>query len=305
MAGSSYQLQLQFPDGKAFSATAHPRQTVGQLIQTSLPELSAQGYVSKTKYLHNLSVRVFFADEEVQFESSLESLGVADGAHLIVEETKQGFVTDLGYKKKQSFSGVLYHIGTRGGAQQYRNPGNLIGGVVPTVSSAHCCLSEDNHAEGIARQFVSAEAPNNQHFYGTGCCDCCCPWMAVDLGENRELTLERFEVRNGAANAQGGCMCCWEMQGSNDGQGWEELHSECCNWPGMSAQYESDSFKLEKPSAPYQNFRIQSLHCCWTGCMVKRGGCAQHQCSAFLGPATLLCAGVELYGELRESHIQE
>ena len=299
------ELQLQFDDGTIFKCPDATRdEPMGAFIQRLVPVLAKKHHVNPTtKYLANAELAVIFAQVPVHPATSLGGCGLADGAQLqVLENPQQRLITThpLGPQGPDfATNGVLYCLGTKGGTQSYQNPHQMPDGVVASVSSTLGCSTHALSSE-VAPQFVNHMAPNNTlgRSYATGYLDCC-PWMAVDLGPSRTLVLEGYAVRHG----EDGLWChkpfCWFIQASNDAENWTTLKTHYCGpWPDNG--FDTNKFELatDEHSLPYQHFRIyQPCPNCTLCCCPFVGW-------LWGGPLTLMCAGIELYGELNQPTLQ-
>ena len=156
-----------------------------------------------------------------QVNSSPMVTGIPAGAWVVAKafqavaygtrpKPRRGKPRDFRFESAFDTSGILHHIGTRGGTAAYRNP-HALGEVVASSSS----LASGETLE----HFV-------QHAHATPVNNCfkinaIRGWLGVDLGEGRSLCpnyyclrsdfFNRFKLRN------------WELQGSDDGIEWTVL----------------------------------------------------------------------------------
>ena len=166
-------------------------------------------------------------------------------------------------------NGVLYHIATEGGARPYANP-HAAGSVVASMSSV---------GDGSADQFVQHAHPEPVDNFTE---DTAGSWMAVDLGEGRALRVARYTLRHDA-NGCSHVLRRWRLEGSADGTGWTTLKTHADDAGLAATSMATASWPVEAAGA-FRHFRILQ-----TG-KNSKGTDQDH----------LMCAGIELYGRLRE-----
>ena len=170
-------------------------------------------------------------------------------------------------------NGVLYHIGTAGGARRYQNP-HTAGDVVVSWSRV---------AGGSVDHFVHHRHASPVNSFTTNSANC---WMQVDLGPDRSLRPTHYCLRNDLNGSSGHAIRNWRLEGSSDGTNWTTL-SNHTNDQSMIAQPMSEvNFTLANVNERYRWFRI-----------------FQHGQNASRD-SHLTCAGIELYGDLRENEQQ-
>lgn len=137
------------------------------------------------------------------------------------------------YQQDFDCNGVLYYIGTGGGAHEHRNPAIPVAGIdfIPVKVSASSIqkgtpllvLARDEESH----QFWTANVPAS--------------WFCVDLGEARAVLPTHYTLRHGG-RYKSDSLRNWEFQGSNDGVSWVDLrrHQDdrslngdfaACSWP--------------------------------------------------------------------------
>ena len=169
-------------------------------------------------------------------------------------------------------NGVLYHIATKGGTRPYVNP-HEAGEVVSSTSSSSHRLYDDmrfvqhTHTEPVDNFTVNGESS----------------WMAVDLGEGRSLVADYYCLRSDADSDGAGCwMRNWELQGSNDGDEWAVLRSHEDDGSLSSEAMSTAAWTVDAAGRAFRRFRILQ-----TGPEAAGSHC-------------LCCAGIELYGRIRD-----
>ena len=106
----------------------------------------------------------------------------------------------------------------------------------------------------------------------------------MDLGEGRALQADHYCLRND--NHHYDCpLRHWELQGSNDGQAWTTLRQHANDASLEEVPMSVAAWPIEQTgnSIAYRHFRILA-----TG---RNSGGTKH----------LLCAGIELYGKLKQA----
>ena len=126
-------------------------------------------------------------------------------------------------------NGVLYHLATRGGTREYRNP-HEAGEVVVSMSSVFDSYGPSHFVEHQAKNCACTQNQRN-------------PWIAVDLGQGRSLRPSHYRL-------QRGYLCSWELQGSADGVQWHTIkrHKETPSHPA--------AWTLKGGGRAYRHFRI-------------------------------------------------
>jgi hypothetical protein len=176
--------------------------------------------------------------------------------------------------------GVLFYIGTAGGSREYSNP-HTRGEVIVRMSSIVCvreALPDENFGE--LKRFVihrhngdaCNETENKLH-----------QWMSVDLGDGRSLVPRNYCLRHGN-NVPTNRLRHWRFEGSNDESDWVTLREHVDDVSFLAEQaFAVASWTLEGVlEESYRYFRITHTGKTWDG--------FKH----------LSCAGIELYGELRQ-----
>ena len=164
-------------------------------------------------------------------------------------------------------NGVLHYIGTQGGTRDYQNP-RTSGDVVVSWSSIEL---------GTVDLFVQ-----HRHANAVNSCtkNVANSWMQVDLGQNRTLRPTYYCLRN--SNNSANALRNWRLEGSNDGQTWTTLRNHA-NDTTLAAQSMSEAnWSVENCGVCNRFFRIFQYG--------KNSGDEDF----------LMCAGIELYGDLEE-----
>ena len=166
------------------------------------------------------------------------------------------------------------HSAPAGGTQLYANP-HLSGEVVATMSST------DGNGSAVDR-FVQHTHPGmlyNKTFGSAG------SWMAVALGAGRALRVSYYTLRHDQHGTQqrGGVLRNWRLEGSPDGARWSADREHTDDAGLANATMVTASWPVNAAEA-FQHFRILQ-----TG-KNSKGTDQDH----------LMCAGIELYGRLRE-----
>ena len=173
-------------------------------------------------------------------------------------------------------NGVLYHIGTAGGTLFYQNP-HTAGDVVVSWSSV---------GEGSVDHFVQHRHASPVASYTNNVVN---SWMQVDLGPDRSLRPTHYCLRHDATN--GHAPMNWRLEGSNDGTNWTTLSNHTNDQSMLQNQRMSEAnFTLANVNERYRWFRI-----------FQHGPNASRRESE---NSHLMCAGIELYGDLRENEQQ-
>lgn len=160
--------------------------------------------------------------------------------------------------------GVLYHIGTKGGTQDYTNP-HTSGDVVAKWSSVE---------QGSVGYFVQHRWSGTVVSWTNNIEN---SWMQVDLGTSRSLRPTHYCLRNDGYTS---ALRSWHLQGSNDETNWETLrdHDNDTSLPQTSMA--AANWTVDNCNKRYRWFRIQI-----------RGENVD-------GRHRLCCTGIELYGDL-------
>eukprot|EP00937_MAST-01D_sp_MAST-1D-sp2_P000642 g642.t1 len=115
--------------------------------------------------------------------------------------------------------GIIYHIGTSGGAHTWRNPGDpaVARPDADDATGQRVLCSSSQRSKGKDGQMLLREHNSSSDESGwTESIDNA--WFAVDLGAKRSVCVSRYTMRqgNGCAKAKN-----WSLEGSNDA-GWPE-----------------------------------------------------------------------------------
>ena len=166
-------------------------------------------------------------------------------------------------------NGVLYHLGTDGGAEAYRNPceAGRVAVRWSGVSNGTQALFVDHAHRG--QYSCTPNTPNS--------------WMEVDLGARSRLAPTHYTLRsdlhNGAHKLRN-----WVLEGSADGSdAWVALRTHANDAALGNARFSTASWPIEGAEGAYRRFRIRQ-----TG-----PNSSNHN--------NLICAGIELYGTLTEN----
>ena len=174
-------------------------------------------------------------------------------------------------------NGVLYHIGTAGGTLFYQNP-HTAGDVVVSWSGV---------GGGSVDHFVQHRHASPVASYTNNVVN---SWMQVDLGPDRSLRPTHYCLRHDATN--GHAPMNWRLEGSNDGTNWTTLSNHTNDQSMLQNQCMSEAnFTLANVNERYRWFRI-----------FQHGPNASRRESE---NNHLMCAGIELYGDLREDMMEE
>jgi hypothetical protein len=172
-------------------------------------------------------------------------------------------------------NGVLFFIGTRGGACDYTNP-HKSGEVVARLSSTFAMFEGDTRCSEPSR-FVehspSAGSRRNMTASQDG------QWMSVDLGEGRSLVLNHYCLRHGERNGEHR-LKSWRLEGSNDGNVWMALSEHQDDLSLANYGYSIAAWEVAGIEEAYRHFRVFGVHNSDRSWGVH-------------------CAGMELYGQLR------
>ena len=168
---------------------------------------------------------------------------------------------------------MLYHIGTAGGTRAYQNP-HTAGDVVVSWSSVGYGSVDDfvQHRHVVPVRSFTSNAPSS--------------WMQVDLGQNRSLRPTHYCLRNDNTGYGGHASRNWRLEGSNDCMTWSMLKNHTNDQSIATQNMSEANFTLDHVNERYRWFRI-----------------FQHGPNASRSNH-LMCAGIELYGDLRENEEQ-
>ena len=178
-------------------------------------------------------------------------------------------LADLGcfvFSSNFDTNGVLHHIGTKGGTQEYANP-HTSGEVVAKWSSV---------GNGSIENFVQHQHSGSVYSYTNNKEN---SWMQVDLGASRSLRPTHYCLRNDGVYAC--ALRSWTLQGSNDESSWVALrdHKNDTSLPHKS-KTAAANWSIDDCAESYRWFRVQMRG--------KNSNGGHHLC----------CAGIELYGDL-------
>ena len=173
--------------------------------------------------------------------------------------------------------GVLYLLGTHAGARKYKNPMKS-GEIVAAMSSAYTDSTEKSapwklveHAHPGGNDYSNYNRTDNKP--GS--------WISIDLGASRALRLTHYALRHGRYFGYD-LLRSWRLEGSNDpSSGWVTLkeHKDDESLPAQG--WCVGDWAVEGIEQEYRHFRI-----------IQTGKNSN-------GNDYLMCAGIELYGELR------
>ena len=177
-------------------------------------------------------------------------------------------------------NGVLHYFGTAAGSEGYANP-HTSGVVVAAMSSV---MGNDpgfcnNPYYGSAERSVQNQCHRSSKGKRNGTNSEPNSWMSVDLGQGHSLIVDHYCLRMdyGAFKPRN-----WELQGSDDGDHWHTLR-----------RHQADS-KLAETSLSTANWPVEA-----GGRFFRQFRILQTGLSSF-DTHVLQCAGIELYGTLRE-----
>eukprot|EP00930_Biecheleria_cincta_P031803 TRINITY_DN2204_c0_g1_i1.p1 TRINITY_DN2204_c0_g1~~TRINITY_DN2204_c0_g1_i1.p1 ORF type:complete len:407 (+),score=61.87 TRINITY_DN2204_c0_g1_i1:66-1286(+) len=169
-------------------------------------------------------------------------------------------------------SGLLYGIGTENCTDTYKNP-HESGEVVASFSS--------NFGYGGVERFVQ-HAHAVPVFSGTKQDDRA--WMALDLGKHRRFSPNYYSLRSDK-HSGANKLRNWELQGSSDGIKWFTIKTHVEDAALGESSMSTASWNVDGAGFFFRHFRIQS-----TGVQSSN-------------IKSLMCSGIELYGELREKSV--
>jgi hypothetical protein len=175
--------------------------------------------------------------------------------------------------------GVLFHIGTEGGASAWSNP-HEAGRVVVSWSSVRDSDSDIQNFVSFNRMGCKGTESCTSGSAGSG------QWMMVDLGAGRTLTVNHYALRSGHYAST--TVRNWELQGAAAGAGpWTTLRSHSADSSLEAAPWSVAAWPVAaqlSATSPWgwRCFRIRA-----TGPNESGGD-------------RLDCGGIELYGSLRE-----
>ena len=180
----------------------------------------------------------------------------------------------LEYSSSLQRKGVLYWLATACGAKEYENP--HVSGLIEVTCSSLEKGSVHDLVSYLPVELWTKSVPSS--------------WFCVDLGKTRRLALTHYTLRHGG-NYKGDMLRNWDLQGSNDKQGWVTLsrhtadHSlndvyAVCSWPVPNR------FDTDKNPPKYRFFRI-----------IQTGHNSSHH-------NFLSLSGIEFYGELFTSNLE-
>ena len=196
------------------------------------------------------------------------------GSPFAVEVAPAGVVCRFERAEGSAFDtgGVLYHLGTAGGACAYANPHGGAAGVVVSLSSVGGDGSEP-------KRFVQHDHGGDVYNHTAHTPD---SWMAVDLGAAHRLVPDHYALRATLYNDGTHKPRHWVLEGSVDSAAWSVLRAHAndssCNRKMGVAAWALDGAAVG--GRAFRHFRVRQ-----TG-----------KCSS--GHDHLMCAGIELYGRL-------
>ena len=166
-------------------------------------------------------------------------------------------------------TGVLCGIGTQGNTAPWRNPAEA-GDVTVRWSSVYggCAVS----------MFVN-RPPANPHIVATNSVGG--SWMAVDLGAQRQLTLQHYALRNSGEAGGGYALRNWLLEGSQSFDGpWTTLRTHRNDSTLPTRGHAEAAWPIEGNRGAFRCFRVRA-----TG-------------RDAMGSNYMCCGGIELYGTL-------
>lgn len=104
-------------------------------------------------------------------------------------------------------------------------------------------------------------------------------WVSLDLGTGRALRPDYYCLRNDSNS--GHALRNWRLEGSRDGAAWVALRQHTNDASLSTTQMAQAAWPVEGAREFYRHFRV-----------IQTGSNAS-------GNHLLMCAGMELYGELR------
>ena len=201
------------------------------------------------------------------------------GGHLILANAFQdawggagplrrtGLGVALRFQSAFDTNGVLYHIGTAGGTQEYQNPCMSQRVVAQTSDGTGSSTSDTSlFVQHHHDQHISNHTENSEN-----------AWMAVDLGEGRTLRPNHYCLRGDRHyhnNFQN-----WHLEGSHNGSTWVTLrkHQNDSSLP-VRTPMSTAAWPVVEQAEAFRHFRILQ-----TGMNSGRTW-------------NLMCTGIELYG---------
>jgi hypothetical protein len=170
-------------------------------------------------------------------------------------------------------NGVLYHIGTAGGKEPYKNP-HEAGRVVAAMSTSGA--HQQLHISSCAARFVEHISPSKYNYTNNAPNS----WMSVDLGESRTLQPNYYCLRNDKHGSH--ALRNWRLEGSHDGCSWVALRTHESDNSLATTSMSTAAWPLEGVTQAFRHFRI-----------LQTGKSAYNR-------DYLMCAGIELYGIFKE-----
>jgi hypothetical protein len=168
-------------------------------------------------------------------------------------------------KGKQQFHGIMWHIATAKGAEEWRNP----------HYTKRVCVSASSIEKGDFRELVGL-TPSELWTK-----DVPASWFMVDLGPGRSVICTFYTLRHGG-NYRADSLRNWDFQGYHvESQSWDVLRRHTDD-SSLNGPYAMRTFPIESTKA-YRAFRVlQTGH-----------NSSNHN--------YLVLSGIELYGELYET----
>ena len=232
----------------------------------SYAELVAAGdnpYVPKELLTPALLMRL---GEHEQKKAGVDLTG--PGSERLKPRKTFGVVFDYNPAKSQ-FHGIMWHIATAKGAEEWRNP----------YYTKRACVSASSIEKGDYRELAGL-TPTELWTK-----DVPASWFMVDLGPGRSVICTYYTLRHGG-NYRADSLRNWDFQGYHEeSQSWDVLRRHTDD-SSLNGPYAMITWSIDSTKA-YRAFRVlQTGH-----------NSSNHN--------YLVLSGVELYGELYETELYE
>ena len=203
-------------------------------------------------------------EEGAAAELAVELHGVALGASPF--NVRVTVERQLTFGSAFDTNGVLYHIGTAGGTEAYRNP-HEAGRVVAALSSI------GDGTNGSPEKFVQHQHSSPVYNYTENEPG---QWMSVDLGEGRSLRPNHYCLRHSGQDNY--MLRNWRLEGSHDGSTWVALRTHNNDTSIAARNMATAAWPVEGATEAFRHFRV-----------LQTGNNSS-------GSQNLMCACIELYG---------
>ena len=182
--------------------------------------------------------------------------------------SRRGKTGQFDFQSNFDENGVLYYIGTSGGQENYQNPhesGKVVVSASSIVKGAAKIFVQHKHGSPISN--YTSDSPNS--------------WFMVDLGVSRSLQLNHYCLRS-ALHPNSHKLRNWRIEGSNDANKFTCLRQHNNDSTLNTKSMSEANWNVDEGDNFYRYFRIFQNG--------KNSSNVNH----------LMCAGIELYGTLRE-----